>query len=168
MRSIEPACISCASKPRTASRWRACCTSRNAQSDACRDLSARHRRLVGVRVEAHERARRGASRAPASPTFRSTTAARTSCAASGDDLGGCAYERIRDCVLDIDGAVRELRRRGYRDITLIGHSTGANKIAVYDSLQAAQPASSATCSSAAATIPACSTTTSARAASSPR
>jgi pimeloyl-ACP methyl ester carboxylesterase len=28
--------------------------------------------------------------------------------------------------------VRELRRRGYRDITLIGHSTGANKIAVYD------------------------------------
>ncbi len=46
--------------------------------------------------------------------------------------GGMAYERIRDCVHDIDGAVRELRARGYRDITLIGHSTGANKIVVYD------------------------------------
>jgi pimeloyl-ACP methyl ester carboxylesterase len=50
----------------------------------------------------------------------------------GDGMAGCAYERIRDCVHDIDGAVRELRSRGYRDITLIGHSTGANKIAVYD------------------------------------
>src|SRR5207253_2608366 len=38
----------------------------------------------------------------------------------------------RDCIKDIEGAVRELRRRGYRDITLAGHSTGANKIAVYD------------------------------------
>jgi pimeloyl-ACP methyl ester carboxylesterase len=46
--------------------------------------------------------------------------------------GGMAYERIRDCVFDIDGALRELRRRGYRDVTLVGHSTGANKIAVYD------------------------------------
>jgi pimeloyl-ACP methyl ester carboxylesterase len=46
--------------------------------------------------------------------------------------GGSAFERIRDCVPDIDGAIRELWRRGYRDITLAGHSTGANKIAVYD------------------------------------
>lgn len=45
---------------------------------------------------------------------------------------GSAFERIRDCVKDIDGALRELRSRGYRDVTLIGHSTGANKIAVYD------------------------------------
>ena len=51
---------------------------------------------------------------------------------AGRDLGGFSYEKIRDCVHDIDGAVRELRRRGYRDLTLIGHSTGANKIAVYD------------------------------------
>jgi pimeloyl-ACP methyl ester carboxylesterase len=50
----------------------------------------------------------------------------------GEVMGGSAYERIRDCVFDIDGAVRELRRRGYRDLTLLGHSTGANKIAVYD------------------------------------
>jgi len=46
--------------------------------------------------------------------------------------GGMAHERIRDCVFDIDGAVRELRRRGYDDLTLAGHSTGANKVAVYD------------------------------------
>lgn len=46
--------------------------------------------------------------------------------------GGMAYEVIRDAVKDLDGAIAELRARGYRDITLIGHSTGANKIAVYD------------------------------------
>ena len=51
---------------------------------------------------------------------------------AGDDLGGSAFERIRDSVADIDVAIRELWRRGYRDITLAGHSTGANKIAVYD------------------------------------
>src|SRR3954454_1357462 len=51
---------------------------------------------------------------------------------AGKNLGGSAFERIRDCVADIDGAIRELWRRGYRDITLAGHSTGANKIAVYD------------------------------------
>jgi len=50
----------------------------------------------------------------------------------GNGLGGMSYERVRDAIFDIDGAVRELRRRGYRDLTLIGHSTGANKIAVYD------------------------------------
>ncbi len=47
-------------------------------------------------------------------------------------LGGMAYERIRECVYDIDGAIRFLRGRGYREFHLIGHSTGANKIAVYD------------------------------------
>jgi len=51
---------------------------------------------------------------------------------AGRGLGGASFERIRDCVPDIDGAVRELWRRGYRDLTLAGHSTGANKIAVYD------------------------------------
>lgn len=53
----------------------------------------------------------------------------------GRKLGGMAFERIRDCVADIDGAVRELWSRGYRDLTLVGHSTGANKIAVYDALR---------------------------------
>jgi len=51
---------------------------------------------------------------------------------AGEDFGGAAFERIRDCVADIDAAIRELWWRGYRDITLAGHSTGANKIAVYD------------------------------------
>jgi pimeloyl-ACP methyl ester carboxylesterase len=45
---------------------------------------------------------------------------------------GAAFEIIRECVFDVDGAIREVRRRGYRDVTLAGHSTGANKIAVYD------------------------------------
>ncbi|HEX6100246.1 MAG TPA: alpha/beta hydrolase [Thermoanaerobaculia bacterium] len=53
----------------------------------------------------------------------------------GRDLGGMAFEKIRDCVFDIDGAVRELWARGYRDLTLAGHSTGANKVAVYDSVK---------------------------------
>ncbi|HEX6158589.1 MAG TPA: alpha/beta fold hydrolase, partial [Thermoanaerobaculia bacterium] len=53
--------------------------------------------------------------------------------------GGMAYERIRHCVPDIDGAARELRRRGYRDLTLVGHSTGANKIAVYDHYKPRNP-----------------------------
>jgi pimeloyl-ACP methyl ester carboxylesterase len=51
---------------------------------------------------------------------------------AGDGFGGMAYELIRDAVFDIEGAIRELRRRGYREITLVGHSTGANKVAVYD------------------------------------
>src|SRR5438067_8469302 len=58
---------------------------------------------------------------------------------SGERLGGSAFERIRDCVPDIDGAIRELRRRGYRDVTLAGHSTGANKIAVYDHYKPRNP-----------------------------
>lgn len=53
----------------------------------------------------------------------------------GPELGGMAFEQIRDCVFDIDGAVRELWSRGYRDLTLVGHSTGANKVAVYDSVK---------------------------------
>ena len=58
---------------------------------------------------------------------------------AGRRLGGAAFERIRDCVPDIDGAVRELRRRGYREFYLAGHSTGANKVAVYDRLKARSP-----------------------------
>ena len=53
----------------------------------------------------------------------------------GRTFGGMAFEKIRDCVHDIDGALRELRARGYREVTLIGHSTGANKVAVYDHLK---------------------------------
>jgi len=45
---------------------------------------------------------------------------------------GMTYERIADCVADIDGAVRFLKSLGYRRFSLIGHSTGANKICLYD------------------------------------
>lgn len=52
---------------------------------------------------------------------------------------GTAYEIVRDCVKDISGALRIARRLGYRDITLAGHSTGANKIAVYDHYRPRNP-----------------------------
>jgi alpha-beta hydrolase superfamily lysophospholipase len=45
--------------------------------------------------------------------------------------GGTHYELIADCVKDIDGAADHLRRHGYNELYLIGHSTGANKICAY-------------------------------------
>jgi pimeloyl-ACP methyl ester carboxylesterase len=53
--------------------------------------------------------------------------------------GGMAYELIHECIRDIDGAARFLRSRGYRELFLIGHSTGANKIAVYDHYRRRNP-----------------------------
>lgn len=47
-------------------------------------------------------------------------------------LLGYAHELIRDCVKDIDGAIAHLRALGYRKFHLVGHSTGANKICLYD------------------------------------
>lgn len=47
--------------------------------------------------------------------------------------GGSAHELIAGCIRDIDGAVRELQRRGYDKVFAIGHSTGANKLALYES-----------------------------------
>ncbi|MFW5703235.1 MAG: alpha/beta hydrolase [Patescibacteria group bacterium] len=44
---------------------------------------------------------------------------------------GTAYEVIRDCIHDIDGAVTFLKQQGYTRFALIGESTGANKICVY-------------------------------------
>lgn len=44
---------------------------------------------------------------------------------------GMAYEKIKDCIKDIDGAISFLEKRGYREFYLIGESTGANKICVY-------------------------------------
>lgn len=49
--------------------------------------------------------------------------------------GGMSHERIRDCIHDIDGALRYLRSRGYRTFALVGHSTGANKICLYHFLK---------------------------------
>jgi pimeloyl-ACP methyl ester carboxylesterase len=44
---------------------------------------------------------------------------------------GMAYEKIKDCIQDIDGAISFLRKKGYTKFYLIGESTGANKICVY-------------------------------------
>lgn len=45
---------------------------------------------------------------------------------------GMAHEKIKDCVLDIDGVVKFLQKLGYKEFYLSGASTGANKICVYD------------------------------------
>ena len=50
-------------------------------------------------------------------------------------LGGAHYELIEDCVKDIDGAIETLKTNGYKDFYVIGFSTGANKICVYEALK---------------------------------
>lgn len=45
---------------------------------------------------------------------------------------GTAFELIKDCVKDVDGAIEFLEKLGYKEFYLIGHSTGANKICVYN------------------------------------
>ncbi len=45
---------------------------------------------------------------------------------------GMTYELIKECVLDIDGAIEYLKTLGYSEFYLVGHSTGANKIVVYN------------------------------------
>ncbi len=54
---------------------------------------------------------------------------------------GMTYELIKECPLDIDAAIRFLKRRGYNEFFLIGHSTGANKICVYDHYRPKNPIS---------------------------
>lgn len=50
------------------------------------------------------------------------------------DRLGTAYERIADCVPDINAAVDFLREQGVTNIVLVGESSGANKICVYNHL----------------------------------
>lgn len=45
---------------------------------------------------------------------------------------GMTYELIKECILDIDGAIVYLKTKGYTEFYLAGHSTGANKIVVYN------------------------------------
>ncbi len=45
---------------------------------------------------------------------------------------GMAYEKIKDCIIDIDGAIAFLKKQGYHKFYLMGASTGANKICVYN------------------------------------
>ena len=46
-------------------------------------------------------------------------------------IAGTSMEKFEHCVLDIRAVVGFLRKKGYRKIFLVGHSTGANKIAFY-------------------------------------
>jgi len=52
---------------------------------------------------------------------------------------GMAYEKIKECVADIEGAIAFLKDRGYEKFYLIGSSTGANKICVYDHYRPKNP-----------------------------
>lgn len=54
-------------------------------------------------------------------------------------LLGTTYELIRDSIKDIDGALRFLENKGFRQFYLIGHSTGANKICLYNFYQPKNP-----------------------------
>ncbi|MDO8582004.1 MAG: alpha/beta hydrolase [bacterium] len=46
-------------------------------------------------------------------------------------VGGGACERFEECVYDIGAMVDFFVRKGYRNVILVGHSTGANKVAYY-------------------------------------
>ena len=54
---------------------------------------------------------------------------------------GCAYELIKECIFDIDGAIEFLKTLGYKTFYLIGASTGANKICVYNFYKPENPVS---------------------------
>jgi len=54
-------------------------------------------------------------------------------------LAGMAYEQIKECIYDIDGAIDFLRKRGYTTFYLAGSSTGANKICVYNYYTSSNP-----------------------------
>ena len=46
-------------------------------------------------------------------------------------IAGTDFERFEDCALDIDAALAELKRIGFGDFVLSGHSTGCQKITYY-------------------------------------
>lgn len=52
---------------------------------------------------------------------------------------GMAYEMIREVVLDVDGALDYLKAKGFKKFYLIGGSTGANKIVVYNKYKPKNP-----------------------------
>lgn len=45
--------------------------------------------------------------------------------------GGSAFEEFSECVFDLDAYINEAKKRGYKKIILIGHSSGANKVVHY-------------------------------------
>lgn len=46
-------------------------------------------------------------------------------------LMGGAIEKFEDCIYDIDGAIKFLKKAGIKNIILAGHSTGCQKITYY-------------------------------------
>ncbi len=44
---------------------------------------------------------------------------------------GTSFENFKDCLKDIDAALKVLRKRGYENFILSGHSTGCQKITYY-------------------------------------
>lgn len=50
-------------------------------------------------------------------------------------LAGAAFERFEDCIYDILAAKRFLKRMGYSEFVLVGHSTGCQKIVYYQLTQ---------------------------------
>ena len=49
---------------------------------------------------------------------------------SSEVIGGC-YEKFTDSILDIEGAINYVKKIGYDEIILEGHSYGCNKVAYY-------------------------------------
>lgn len=48
---------------------------------------------------------------------------------------GTALEKFEECIFDIDGAIKTMQHMGYKDIILLGQSTGCQKITYYQSVK---------------------------------
>jgi pimeloyl-ACP methyl ester carboxylesterase len=46
---------------------------------------------------------------------------------------GTSFENFKDCLFDIDAALKMIRGRGYKNFILVGHSTGCQKSTYYQS-----------------------------------
>jgi len=46
-------------------------------------------------------------------------------------LAGAGFENFKECIFDIEAQIRFLKKQGFREIYLAGHSTGANKALYY-------------------------------------
>lgn len=53
----------------------------------------------------------------------------------GHAMGGAGYENFGECAFDIDAGITFLAKRGFANIVLVGHSTGANKACYYAGTQ---------------------------------
>jgi len=53
----------------------------------------------------------------------------------GHRMIGAGYESFKECVFDIDAAVSFLVSKGFSEVIIVGHSTGANKACYYAATQ---------------------------------